>query len=330
MQIYLLLTENCNLKCTMCIRGKQNGVFLATEKLEALKNDFINQDIVLTGGEPTLHPEFEKIVKSLCKVAKSVTITTNGTYPGSLACLINEKNTIVQVSLDGTQLFHNSIRGAGNFEKTFNTIKMLDEQSIPYCVATVASKKNLSCMLELSELLNALSSMKYWRISYEMPFGSAKYDDMMSAQEWNTFAEHMLDNVHFRMKIQKIFSFELYDKMINLGKERKSTCRGINCGSGKNKVYIYPDLKVYPCTCLTDFCIGDLNDNSLSEILCSENAKPFSEYRLIPDTPCLQCKYKDYCNGGCIGMSYHFFGKLGYGDPRCPLLKTFFDKSKGK
>ena len=46
----------------------------------------------------------------------------------------------------------------------------------------------------------------------------------------------------------------------------------------------------------------------------------FSEYALKEESECQKCEYKTFCNGGCVGMSYHYFGELGMGDKRCPKL----------
>lgn len=80
-------------------------------------------------------------------------------------------------------------------------------------------------------------------------------------------------------------------------------------------------MSVYPCTCLTDFCLGNLKLLPLSRILKSDLALKFANYTLLPDSNCNSCEYLKYCNGGCIGMSYHYFYKIGYGDPRCPKLR---------
>lgn len=52
MQIYLLLTEKCNLKCKMCIRGvKSNSSLTLHDVLSAFQTDELcYYDIVITGG----------------------------------------------------------------------------------------------------------------------------------------------------------------------------------------------------------------------------------------------------------------------------------------
>ena len=91
--------------------------------------------------------------------------------------------------------------------------------------------------------------------------------------------------------------------------------------------YIYPNYDVLPCTCLTDFCIGNLKKiKSLNEIVDGENNKVFCKYKVLSDSPCNECEYKSECNGGCIGMSYHYFQKLGVGDLRCHVFRSIYEK----
>ncbi len=325
LQIYILLTENCNLNCAMCIRGKQQGIQMNIAKLQAIieNNDLSSHDIVLTGGEPTLHRQFVDIVRLMCGKAKTVTVASNGTNDLHIQELSKFKNLYYQISLDGDIEVHNRIRGENAYERTWNNLLQLDHAKSRYLVASVVSNKNKTEIFNLIPELDQLNYMRYWRISYEMPFGSAGFENMMSAHEWNTFVADLLHKANFKVKIQKIFPFDLYvQRREELEQLPTGRFRSINCGSGKNKIYVYPDFKVYPCTCLTDFCVGELDKQALEEILADEPIKQFTDYKLFEDAVCMDCEFKKYCNGGCIGMSYHFFGKLGMGDKRCPKLNV--------
>lgn len=323
MQIYLLLTEKCNLNCKMCIRGDKNSNELSIGMLDEIKNvqEFQEHDVVVTGGEPTLCSDFEKIVYKLAEIAKTVSICSNGMNDSYIQDGFFKPNMKVQISLDGTEEYHDVIRGKGSFNKIIRTITKLDKLSVPYSVASVVSKKNISCMFALSDILKDFKNMQYWTISYEMPFGNASFDDMMSTENWNAFVDKMLDRVNYRMKIQKLFPFDLFikykDKLDALYADKSCA----NCGSGKDKIYVYPDLNVYPCTCLTDFYLGSLKENSLSELLSTKDLMKFSNYQVLDNSICRRCDFLKYCNGGCIGMSYNYFKELGRGDIRCPKLR---------
>lgn len=329
MQIYMLITDRCNLNCKMCIRGKNygNDMDFQTLKKSSLIDDISEDTLVITGGEPTLHKDFVQIVKYICKYAKNVAVTTNGIFDYYIDDLKEEKNLIVQVSLDGYKDKHDAIRGEGSYEKTINTLKKLDSNGIRYSIASVVNKKNKEFIKDLIKELKNFKNMSYWRVSYEMPFGNADFENMMTAKEWNDLVDYILKEAEFRVNIQKIFPFDIYDKYMSKNDINKNISnRCYNCGSGRDKIYIYPDFNVYSCTCLTDFCIGNLQKSNLNQILCGEEIKPFSNYKIDEEVPCRKCTYYALCNGGCIGMSYHLFGKLGKGDIRCPILRRYYEE----
>lgn len=310
----------------MCIRGKQHGSNMDVAMLKEIVkvNDFSEHDIVITGGEPSIHKELNSIVELMCSNAKTVTITSNGTISDYIENLVNYDNLFFQISLDGDEYIHDQIRGKNSFSMTWSTLKLLDEKNFKYSVASVVSKKNEYGFDKLLYKLEELKNMRFLRISYEMPFGDAQIGigEMMSADEWNAFVDRVIEKAKFKLNIQKLFPFDLYDKnMERLKTENNLRIRNLNCGSGKNKIYIYPDFRVYPCTCLTDFCVGDLSKETLNEIVLGVQNKKFKDYVLSDESKCKDCEYKLFCNGGCIGMSYHYFGKLGMGDKRCPKLK---------
>ena len=323
MQIYLLLTERCNLCCPMCIRGHQDGPTLSVDLLKDIlgRGDFNGHDLVLTGGEPTLHPDFCNIVEHVCPAARSVTVTSNGTTDYYIDKIKKHDNLHIQISLDGNQAAHDMIRGAGTYHETMTTIQRIDKAGISYSVATVVSKRNVASMGDLCDSLAALKGIRFWKLSYEMPFASMKYSEMMTAAEWNAFVDRMIQRARLRLRVQKIFPFELYERygqkgeLCERGKER---C--FNCGSGSQKIYVYPNFNVYPCTCLTDFCVGNLMDETLAEIRTGEKLRPFFFFFFQKDAVCNACEFKTVCNGGCIGMSYHYFGEFGRGDIRCSKL----------
>ena len=324
MQVYFLLTEKCNLNCDMCIRGRQNGEELSYKALKKIfsSQSFECHDVILTGGEPTLHPDFFKILELVADKAKTVTVTTNGTLKShfeKLPCA-GEK-IFFQVSVDGDEIFHDKIRGEGNFQKTLSTIHYLSEKSFKYGIASVVNRNNLQSMFNLQKIVESLPNLEHWKISYEMPFGSASFKNSLAIDAWNAFVDEIIKRAHCKLLIKKLFPFELYDK--NWEKLQALLQKGHrikNCGSGCDKIYVYPNLNVYPCTCLKDFCVGNLENETLDEIISSNALKPFVEYKLLDDSKCQNCKYKIFCNGGCIGMSWHKFKKLGMGDARCPRL----------
>ena len=324
MQMYLLLTESCNLKCNFCIRGnKRESSYIRLNDLREIikNNDFRNYFLMITGGEPSLHRELPEIVDLCLNYFKGVSINTNGVDSQWIEKTKSTKYH-VQISVDGTREVHNYLRGNNELDiygHIKNTIKVLNSRGISYNISTTVGKKNYFNIKELNKKISGFDKMKYWKLSPELPFGCATVEDTITITEWNNLVEYLLDNSEVLLRINKLFDFKLLDRYLtehpNLTRFPKT-----NCGNVKYKIYVYPDFTVYPCTCLTDFPLGNLLTTPLSEILENEQSKRFSEYTIIPESKCISCKYLTVCNGGCIGMSYKFYKKLGMGDYRCPLI----------
>lgn len=325
MQLYLLLNTDCNLKCNFCIRGTHsNHKYIKTEDLLKVlqENDFSEYYLLLTGGEPTLHPKINEII-SLCQpFFKGVSVNTNGRLSSWIdECSDNKFH--VQISLDGTAYFHNQIRGDGKYDlysAILETIGKLNSYDISYNISTTVGKNNYEDIKILCKQIGQLPKLKYWKVSPMLPFGCADENNVISVSEWNDLVDYLLNNSEVCLQIKRLFDFKLLDKYMidnpNLIGSKKS-----NCGDVKYKVYVYPDFTVYPCTCLTDYPLGNLLKNSLDDIISSDNGKRFSEYTVKTESICYECKYLPICNGGCIGMSYHYFNEIGEGDYRCPIIQ---------
>lgn len=322
MQLYLLINQECNLNCRFCIRGNKKAQSINTIHLQKVisDNDFSNYTLMITGGEPSVNQELVNIIEICSGKFKKICINTNG-VSGTWIDEIKKTDIHVQISLDGTSEVHNEIRGTNKdiYSEIICNIKKLNMREIAYNISTTVDKHNYNNVFEMVEQMSSFENMEYWKISPTLPFGCASVDDIISVDEWNILVDYIIENSVVRVKTKKLFPFELLDRFIENGGKASSVIK--NCGDVRSKLYVYPDFTVYPCTCLTDFPIGNLLDNKLDEIIESSVAKVFTEYRVSEDSACANCKYLEYCNGGCIGMSYNYFGVLGKGDFRCPLNK---------
>jgi len=324
MQLYLLLNNDCNLKCDFCIRGHHSThKYIDVDELKIVlqKNVFSNYYLLITGGEPTLHPLLNEIIEICQPCFKGISINTNGKES---SWIDNCKNNHfhVQISLDGTSEFHNKIRGNGAFDIYSNimeTIQKLNARNISYNISTTVGKHNYENIKELCNEICTLPNIRYWKVSPVLPFGCANDNNLISISKWNGLVDYLLDNAEVRLRIKRLFAFDLLNKYME-NNPTSHTFPKSNCGDVKYKIYVYPDFTVYPCTCLTDFPLGNLMDCNLDKILNNSSSKSFAEYSVKENSVCYSCKYLSICNGGCIGMSYHYFRELGMGDYRCPLI----------
>ena len=324
-QLYCVLTEKCNLNCSFCIRGDKSDAFMDYDLfVKHLLPEHKNWNtIILTGGEPFLHKRFYAILRQASLHFKNVVVATNGTVPVNIRILksIGLENVIFQISVDGNVDAHEAIRGQGNYKRTFDTIRTFDENKINYCVSTVVNKENYHTLLELVVELDKLKNLKYWKLFSMMPHGAGSLESCMTSKEWNMFVDEILSFCPFKVVTQKLYDFDLYEKVID---DQVNLITIKNCGSGNNKIYVYPDLEVFPCTCLKDFPMGNLRYKTITGLIDNSTIR----YDVKDESVCKHCKYVGFCNGGCPGMSLKIFKGFGYGDIRCSLVANHYHQFK--
>ena len=111
--VRISVTDRCNFRCVYCMpkeifgRGYQfleRGQLLSFEELERLARVFVGlgvEKIRLTGGEPLMRRELERLVELLAPLDAEITMTTNGALLAEKARLLKEAGLDrVTVSLD--------------------------------------------------------------------------------------------------------------------------------------------------------------------------------------------------------------------------------------
>jgi len=151
------ITDRCNLRCRHCYIGNGLHQDLPLEKIFKVLKEFEEIQglrLLLSGGEPLLHPHFWKINEILREYPYRSILLSNGTLitkETSKKLRVHE----VQISLDGTKKGHESIRGEGTFEKTLQAIDNLQEANIRVSIATMIHRRNLKEFDKLASLIQS-------------------------------------------------------------------------------------------------------------------------------------------------------------------------------
>ena len=154
--------DDCNLNCHYChplATGRWSGEILpattASNVLEAADNTAI-LEVLLSGGEITLHPEFERILETTRTLGHTaVGIITNATrINDDKVRMIRDSNIDrICVSVDGPDAeTHNSRRGR-NFESVMDGLRALGETGKSITVISVLDRRTYTRILQLTELL---------------------------------------------------------------------------------------------------------------------------------------------------------------------------------
>lgn len=322
--IYLILTERCNYHCDFCIReniGHRVNEFsleLLSNTIHLLSEAFPNSVLLLTGGEPTLHPNFKEIVKLSLKEFHAVQITSNGSFKTDINDFLLpllKKNLYLQMSLDGTPEFHNHVRGEHAFESVIENLKRLQTVSSHVSLSATISHKNFNEAKELACILNSYS-FSHLKVSPVIEKNTSNITATY-AHEWNSFVDEFLPLCFYEVDIKKLYDFDLMREYLHSG---LSTEIITNCGIGHSKIYVRPNLDILTCSC-TNNIIGNLRNDSLETIRV--RLARVQKIDLDTNSICYNCEFKSICNGGCPGYSQKIFGANNMGDIRCPRVYKF-------
>jgi radical SAM protein with 4Fe4S-binding SPASM domain len=164
----LQITDRCNLQCHHCYIGEGSHQDLSVKQIQKVLEEFEEIQglrLLLSGGEPLLHPHFWQINDILQNYAFRSVLLSNGTLiTEEVAKRLNVHE--VQISLDGMQKGHESLRGKGTFEKTIMAIDHLQKAKIRVSVATMIHRRNL---LELDRLASFLQSKNIEEWNVDVP-----------------------------------------------------------------------------------------------------------------------------------------------------------------
>lgn len=325
MTIYFVITQSCTCHCNFCIRKSlphqaEMSYDDAIASLIKLSSFYPDATLILTGGEPTMHSRFNDILKYACLHFNRVILNTNGTFNNEIRkYLIPQlsENLFIQFSIDGLKFLHDLIRGDGTFDAIIQNLLLLQDFSHKIILSTTVTSTSIQGMFDLSKFLRNIK-FKHWKIS---PVHGCDIDSIETIPNnvWNCFVDDILRNCPFKVIIQKRYDISLMDKMIKKINEHPEILESLNlnCGTGKTKFYVMPNLDILPCTCFNTV-IGNLKNITKSDLIL--NLKKIWDFEIPSCSPCYNCKYKIICHGGCIGNSIRKTGLVGMGDYTCPIL----------
>lgn len=170
----VIFTQGCNFRCPYCHnpelvekkqetgnrnegvreRGKEGKLGLPSLLPSFLLLEFLNSrkgkldGVVITGGEPTLHPDLPEFIKQIKELGFAVKLDTNGTNPEMLKQLIDEK-LIDYVAMDikaPIDKYSEIVCAKVDTGKILKSIEILKTGNIAYEFRTtvVKSQKNSS------------------------------------------------------------------------------------------------------------------------------------------------------------------------------------------
>jgi radical SAM protein with 4Fe4S-binding SPASM domain len=336
--IQLHITERCNLRCSHCYQdGSRSGemtlveitslVDEVSEMITTWEETYavpFESSFTVTGGEPFLRSDFSSILDALNQKGFDTYILTNGTLisPERTRELVDLGVRGVQISLEGPEEIHDSIRGAGSFAASMKGIQNIVSSGIELTLNTTLSEINAPYFMDMISLATALGAQKLG-FSRLVPSGGGKQ-----------LISRMLSSTAVEDLYRKIFSINTGDLKIVTGDPVASQYRYSDqgaygssvpsggCAAGVSGLTIMPDGTVTPCRRLP-IPIGNVRTDSLREIWASSEVLKSLRDKALYQGKCGDCSRWASCRG-CRAIA---FATVGTGcmdaclaeDPQCFL-----------
>jgi MoaA/NifB/PqqE/SkfB family radical SAM enzyme len=136
--VILMPHSRCNCRCVMCDiwKANRNGTSISEEQLNGLIEDFRKlhvEWVVLSGGEPLMHPNLWALCSLLKGLPARITLLSTGLLLPRHAAAIARYCDEVVVSLDGSREVHDRIRAVPNaFDRLANGVATLRASGAGY------------------------------------------------------------------------------------------------------------------------------------------------------------------------------------------------------
>jgi len=185
------LTEHCNLRCPHCIRDDVTTVRsldadLVLRIVDEARAALGPLAVSLTGGEPLLHPEFDRIIAALHGREVPWRMVSNGWHLRRIMPLIERcPPQYIRLSLSGaTRKTHDHDRGRGSFDRVLLGLAMLTNRRVPTALSLVIDRRNRHELRAAVDLAESLGSIRLHLILPQPVPGSVTRNSDLPPEDW--------------------------------------------------------------------------------------------------------------------------------------------------
>jgi radical SAM protein with 4Fe4S-binding SPASM domain len=327
------LTRRCNLECAHCYISagpyETAAGELGTADCLRLLDQILEVNpaplIILSGGEPLLRDDLERLAAHGARRGATVVVGTNGTLltDERIARLHDAGVRGVAVSVDSLRPgYHDNFRhGRGSLAETQAALARLRAQRLDFIIQTTVTKGNraeLGALAAWSAEQGAVSFNCYFLVSTGRgaslaDLAAADYEAVLAdLARWERAyrgrmlvrakcAPHFMRHVHRTDPDSPVLNYET------------------RCPCGTQYCRITPDGKLTPCPYMPEVA-GDLRAQSFAELWRSAPLlRRIREGEL--GGKCGKCEYRRLC-GGCRARALALEGDVLAADPSCSYEPT--------
>lgn len=349
-----MITEKCNYNCLHCFNAADNSRSFGEWSLEEAE-DFIEQlqncgvqSVMITGGEPMIHPHFMEIIRSIYAHGMVlVELNTNGHF--LTQNILDEFKRIgcsprMKLSFDGVG-YHDWMRNhKGAEEKAIQAIRLCVENGFSVVINSNVNRKNIQAVNRTIELLDYLGVQctRLIRTTEAPRWAQNAAGETLTMQEYYDYMLGLLEAYQkekhqMSLDIWQFMSYDPQSRIYQLGTIKCSaeTYRDSLpvCVGNRSMIAVGANGNVYPCHQMSGYynaagvILGDVKQDGLQKILqggdyikqvCATVGE-VAEH----DEKCRTCEHFQYCCGGCRAIALATTGDYLAADPS----KCFFWKN---
>ena len=353
------ITRTCNLRCVHCYSDSNAMQYpgeLNWQQMEDVVDDLAAYKIpslLLSGGEPLIHPRFFDLVNKASDAGLKLTISTNGTLitPEKAALLKAANVAYVGISLDGIGKIHDEFRRKeGAFDSAVRGFKNCHDVGQKTGLRLTLTRHNVE---NIGQILDFIEEKEIQRVCFYhlVPAGRGSELQVLGADEARGAIDTLISRVETWHKqgidrelltvTQPADGAYLLVRMENESHPNLEEARrllGWNGGgansSGRGIANIDTQGTVHPDQFWQDVILGNVKQTPFSQIWEGDHAPSAGmlesirsigllsqqERQVRMSGPCADCKWFSVCGGGFrTRAAFCNNGDLWGSDPGCYL-----------
>lgn len=260
--VFLHLLTACNLSCQHCyINPPEHGtetlpIATVLKWLELFARPKQQSNLILLGGEPTLHPDVGQIIRTAKSMGYAVTVDSNGyLFHNFLERVSPAELDYLSFSLDGPDATVNDpLRGEGVFAVCTENVRKAVQLGFRTSLIYTVSARNIDQLHRMPALLNDLGVQRFFIQVIGLRGKSASTATDEEQRQWQVEPEHWLKVVpHVAQKAARVGIHVTYPKVF-LEPEESFAC----AGQVAENYFVFPNGRVYQCPLCEDYPLHHL------------------------------------------------------------------------
>jgi len=298
-ELQLLTTLRCNLKCTYCslgvgdVLGSQTELKYDIDQLAAfVARHLEHKEVYVTfyGGEPTLNrPMMEAVMRRFPEFRYQ--LQTNGTLLDDLPDWMLARFSNILVSIDGGEAITDRYRGRGIWRQVIRNLDKVHERVGGTITARVTWGNPDTTFEELDELASALEAIDYlyWQFVADEMYGGdsvAKRQAVLVKLIDKFFAP--TDTLYPLIPLMGMVRNKLLP-----GRAQELYAGLTQCRVSSHLINVMPSGEIFPCPDMMydpAMQMGEIQGNWLKR----------SPLQPQPEMPCASCEAFSWCRRNCM------------------------------